>query len=221
MEAASAPALDLLPEGRRAAVVLLKRRRSLPASEVAESLDLSVSGARQLLSALERDGLVTHERDRDGPGRPRHLYELTERGDRLFPRRYAELANELLGYLEELDDGLLERIFQRRRQRRLEDARHRLEGRDFAGKVRELTRILDEDGYEADVQERDDGTFRIVEHNCAVRRVAEKYGHACSSEIGFLRDALPEAEIDRVTHIASGGPACAYEIRPHTSPREE
>lgn len=205
--------LELLPANRREILELLKRHAPLSAGGLAERAGISVSGARQALSTLEGDGLVTHRSDRDGPGRPRHLYELSSRGHSLFPRRYAELASELLGYVEELDPELLDRIFERRRQRRLNEARRRLEGRTFEEKVRELSAILDEDGYVAEAREPEDGRFLIVEHNCAVRRVAERYGQACSSEIGFLRDALPDAEIRRVTHIASGGPACSYEIR--------
>lgn len=217
MEAAARP-LDLLPETRREILLRLKREGSLSARELAGRLGVTASGARQLLSALEGDGLVTHRRERRGPGRPVHLYELTRRGDALFPRRYGDLAEELLGYLEELDPDLLDEIFRRRRDRRVRDARHRLEGLGFDDAVRELARILDEDGYLAEVRETGDG-FRLVEHNCAVHRVAERYGQACSSEIDFIREVLPGAEIRRVSHIASGGPACAYEIhrtRPQT-----
>ncbi len=220
MEAAALP-LRLLSPSRREILVLLKREGPLAAGAVAARTDVSVSGARQALSSLEKEGLVTHRRDRQGPGRPRHLYELTRDGHQLFPRRYAELSTELLGYLEELDEDLLEKVFARRRHRRLEEARSRLEGRSFPEKVRELARILDEDGYLAEARELGNERFRIVEHNCAVRRIAERYGHACSSEIGFLRDALPDAEIVRVSHIASGEPACAYEIRRIDHPTTE
>ena len=53
--------------------------------------------------------------------------------------------------------------------------------------MEELTRILDEDGYLADAERLDDGSWRIVEHNCAILGVAARYGQACSSELEFLR----------------------------------
>ncbi len=215
MEAASRP-LELLPRTRREIIVRLKREGPLSAGDLSERLEVSASAARQLLSALEGDGLVTHRRERRGPGRPVHLYELTERGDALFPRRYADLATELLGYLAEIDDGLLAEIFRRRRERRVAEARLRLDGLGFEGRVRELARILDEDGYLTEVRSTGSG-FLIVEHNCAVHRVAERYGQACSSEIEFIREVLPGAQVRRVTHIASGGPACTYEIEPPES----
>ena len=78
----------------------------------------------------------------------------------------------------------------------------------------ELARILDEDGYLAAWEALPDGSFRIVEHNCAVLDVAERYGQACSSEIAFLRQALPEATVERVSHMIAGAHSCAYLIVP-------
>jgi DeoR family transcriptional regulator, suf operon transcriptional repressor len=56
--------------------------------------------------------------------------------------------------------------------------------------------------------------FRIVEHNCAILGVAVKYGQACTSELEFIRAALPDAAVQRVSHILAGAFSCAYEVRP-------
>jgi predicted ArsR family transcriptional regulator len=55
--------------------------------------------------------------------------------------------------------------------------------------------------------------YRIVEHNCAIWAVAQKYGQACSSEIEFIRAVLPEAHVERVQHMIAGARRCAYEVR--------
>ena len=78
----------------------------------------------------------------------------------------------------------------------------------------ELARILDEDGYLADFEALPDGTFRITEHNCAILGVARRWGLACSTEIEFLREALPEARVERVAHMMAGAHVCRYEIKP-------
>ncbi len=205
--------LDLIPEPRREIIRLLKRRGPLPVEEIADALDVTVSGARQHLSSLERDGVVTYQRVRQGPGRPRHLYELTERGDALFPRRYAELLSELLGYVREADPALVDRVFARRSQRRFEAVRPRLEHLDLQDRVRELVRILDEEGYYPELQNPREGEWRIVVRNCPVRILGEKYAQACNSEISFLRKALPETEVRRSTHQLTGYTCCTYEIR--------
>lgn len=214
--------LDLLPDPRRQLLLLLKERGPLSADEVARALSVTVSGARQQLAVLESGGLVLHRRESGGPGRPRHLFSLTPAGDALFPRRHGELARELLGYLEDEAPALLERVFTLRARRRAEQARSRLQGLDLEGRVRELASILDEDGYLTRVERLDDGGFLLVEGNCAVLDVAQRYGNACSSEIDFLREVLPDTEIQRVSHIVRGDRTCAYRIHPHPSrPHEE
>jgi DeoR family transcriptional regulator, suf operon transcriptional repressor len=209
-----APTLGTLPTTRREIVQALKKRGELTADELASQLGLTTSGVRQHLVGLTSDGLVAHHQVREGPGRPRHCYHLTAAADALFPRAYSELTNELLGYADDEEPELVERLFERRRQRRVEGARTRLAGLDFGAKVAALARILDEDGYLADFQANPDGTFTVTEHNCAILGVARRYGQACSSEIEFLRDALPEAGIERVQHMIAGAHSCAYEIKP-------
>jgi DeoR family suf operon transcriptional repressor len=206
-------ALASLPETRRQILEVLKRRGEADTEAIAAALSITPSGARQHLTALQHDGLVTHRADRTGPGRPRHLHALTAAGDALFPRNYVDLTNELLEYVEDEDPALLQRIFDRRAQRRLDRARARAAGLSFPDKVKLVAQILDEDGYLADFEERPDGTFLITEHNCAVLAVAQRYRHACSTELAFLQALLPEAEVTRVAHRLGGGHVCAYEVR--------
>ena len=203
-------ALSSLPEGRRRILELIKRGGELPAESIADDLGITLSGARQHLLALERDGLLDHRAVRGGPGRPKYLFALTAAGDALFPRAYAELTNELLEYVEDEDPELLERIFERRARRRLQRARERMVGLDFPNQVRVVAEILDEDGYLADFTRREDGAFIITEHNCAVLGVALRYRHACSSELDFLQAALPDADVTRIAHRINGGHVCAY-----------
>ncbi len=206
-------ALSSLPESRRRILELVKRSGESTAEEIAAGLGVTLSGARQHLMALERDGLLEHRSARGGPGRPRHVFVLTAAGDALFPRAYAELTNELLEYVEDEDPALLERIFERRAQRRLQRARERMLGRSFPERVSVVAAILDEDGYLADFATRDDGSFVITEHNCAVLGVALRYRHACSSELDFLQAALPEAAVTRIAHRINGGHVCAYLVQ--------
>ncbi|MBA2624837.1 MAG: transcriptional regulator [Acidimicrobiia bacterium] len=169
---------------------------------------------RQQLGGLATEGLVASRSEPDGPGRPRAHWSLTATGLALFPRAYGQLTTELLGYLDAEDPALVDRLFERRRDRRTAATVARLGARPFDERVVELARVLDEDGYLADAERMDDGRWRITEHNCAITDVARRFGQACTSELQFLRDALPDAEVERVAHMISGAHVCAYEIRP-------
>ena len=207
------PALDGLPVTRREILQYLKRNGEASTELLSAHTRITASGARQHLTALEQDGFIAFRDDRDGRGRPRKIYTLTDAGDALFPRAYEGLTNELLDYVNDENPALLMRIFDRRGLRRLERARTRIEGLTFEGKVAELATILDEDGYLADFISCPDGSYLIREHNCAVLAIAERYQHACSSELEFLQALLPEATVTRVAHRISGGHFCAYEVR--------
>ena len=203
-----------IPTTRRATLVTLKRNGTMQAHALAAALGITVAAVRQQLGRLEQDGLVTHRRDADGRGRPAHSYQLTAAAEELFPKRYGDLTTELLGYLGGPDSEEVHALFDRRRRRRLEGATTRLADKPLEEQVAELTAILDEDGYLADVERLDDGGWRITEHNCAILSVATGYRQACSSEIAFIRDALPGAHVERVAHLMDGAHVCAYEVHP-------
>src|ERR671918_1991995 len=207
-------ALTTLPITKRAVVTTLKKRGDTTAEALAEQLNMTVSGIRQQLMALERDGFVTYSEVRAGPGRPRHVYRLTPAAHGLFPKAYADLTNELLEYVDDADPELVAHIFDRRRERRIAGALERMEGLDFDSKIAELTRILDEDGYLADVERNEDGSYIVTERNCAIFGVALRYGQACGSELDFIRRVLPDAQVERIAHMVAGAHNCSYRIQP-------
>jgi DeoR family transcriptional regulator, suf operon transcriptional repressor len=206
-----------LPSGRRAVLYAVRRRGEATADQVADQLDITVSGARQHLAALARDGLVESSElpSPDGRrGRRTLVYSATPAADAYFPKAYGELTNELLGYVADTDRELLDQLFAKRREARIAAARARLSSkRSLRGKVAELTRILDEDGYLASWEQGAPGVFRIIEHNCAIWAVAERYGQACTSELDFIRSVLDGADVERVQHMVAGARRCAYEVR--------
>lgn len=198
---------------RRAILTALKRRGPLQTRQIASMLGRSVPAVRQQLLGLAEDGFVSHKVDHSaGRGRPAHTYELSPAAEVLFPKRYGDLATELLGYLGGPDDDRVKRLFEKRSRRRLESARRRLERLDLEQQVTELARILDEDGYLADVRRLEEGKWLITEHNCAILSVAKGFREACSSELEFIRNALPGADVRRVAHIMDGAHVCSYEV---------
>ena len=209
--------LDAMPAGRRAVLSVLKERGEASAEEVAAQLGVTAGAVRQHLGTLEAEGLVAYRDERPGPGRPRRRYCLAPAAEALWPKRYGQLTNDVLGFLAETDPALIGHVFERRRGQRVARALARLADRTFDEQVQELTAILDDDGYLATAERHDDGSWLIVEHNCAILDVALRYGAACSSELEFLRQAMPGTEIERIAHMVAGGHRCAYEVRPATA----
>jgi len=210
--------IPTVSERQREVLYALKRRGDATIDELAESLGMTPSGARQHLLVLLAGGLVAvrpEPRSTGARGRPGHRYAPTAAAEDLFPKAYGELTNELLGYLAADDPNLIDKVFAKRRDERIANATRRLAAKTtLAKRVAELTRILDADGYLASWEKLPGGRFRIVEHNCAILAVAQRYGSACTSELAFIRAALPDVSIERVSHMVQGARQCAYEITP-------
>lgn len=205
---------DQLQPTRRRILLALKQRGGMTAAELAEMLGITSMGVRRHLTTLERDHLVRYELVQRGKGRPSYVYLLTDQAENLFPKNYAGLAKELLGYLATRDGGseVIE-LFDQRAARRIRQARAQLEGKPFAERVAGLAEILNNDGYLAEWQQVDADTFVLSEHNCAVHEVAAEFRAACHSELTFLKAILPDAEIAREEHMMAGDLACSYRIR--------
>lgn len=206
--------LATLPHTRRQILEAIKRHGEARAEDLANELEITVSGVRQHLNSMAAAGLVAHREVKGGPGRPKFYFRLTPDGESLFPRRYGELTHEIMLFLEDEDPALLDRMLSRRVRARVARARARLKSDSFQDRLRVVVRMLDEEGYLAGFEPLDDGTYRIVEHNCAVLAVASRHPQVCSSEMSFLQALLPDAEIERTSHMLAGSPTCSYIVRP-------
>jgi len=185
-------------------------------AQLREELGVSGVAVRRHLEALEHDGLVQQTTRSSGRGRPAYVYALTEVGHDLFPRNYHQLVAHLLEAAgTQFGADAVEELFAYRQRVLAELYRSRTEGRPLPELAEALAAIQDENGYMTDFTATGDGRYLVQEHNCAIARVAGSYPTACAHELELFRQlAGPGVEVDRVAHMQSGDPVCAYVLRP-------
>ncbi len=211
---------------RRAILVRLRRGGAATPDQLARGLGMSRTGVLGQLRRLEAGGLVQHETERHGVGRPRHRYDLTERAQALFPAAYDGLARGLLAAIRRVgDDDLVERVFEARRleiaERATSHLEERLNGdRSTEARTRELAVFQDTHGYLADTVTGPDGRIRLRQHNCAIHDIAAAEPAACEAELRLFRELLGE-DVVRESHIASGDRACVYRVGDRTGAETE
>ena len=201
--------------------LLMRLHQNGPSSpeEIATAMGVSRTGVLQQLHALEAAGLVSRQAIRHGVGRPRHLYDVTDAAQDLFPTNYDGLASGLLAAIRAIGgEALIESVFVERRRITRDRVRQRLadrlpESASLADRTSELAVIQDEQGYVAEASIGADGIIRLVERNCAIHRVAADHGAACRAELDLFREVLG-ADVQRETHIAAGDRCCTYVIKP-------
>lgn len=168
-------------------LALLKRSGARSVDDLAAALQLAPMTVRQHLTALERDELVSVAERRNGAGRPRHLYSLTERGDAAFPRRYDRFASMLLAELQNLDasplpSGCPDRmaaVLEHLARQEAEPHRLRLSRLDLPERARETAAVLHEIGGFAEAAERADG-IEIRDYNCVYRGLRPAEAGPCA-----------------------------------------
>ena len=190
----------------------MKRHGEVTADELAAALEISASAVRQHLGALRAAGLVVADQVRGQPGRPTNRYHATVRTEPLFETTDGDFSIELLGDIEAEDPDIVDRVFERRRRRQVDTAREHVVGRPIGEQVDIVTQLLDAEGYLADHEQLDDQHFRINLRNCPIWTVANRFRQACSAELDLLRELIPDATVQRVTHKTAGAHTCAYDI---------
>ena len=200
-----------MSETRMRILQLLKMRASLTVGQLTDALHISQMGVRQHLAILEAEGLVEHYQEKQGRGRPPHVYQLTDEANGLFPTTYANFAVGLMHEVAKFNGpGFINKVFRERMKAQLETYQLRLEGKTLGERVKELARIRDEEGYMARFDENEDD-YALIEHNCPIAVIAQEYPHVCEIELALFRQSLG-VKIVREEHLMQGSHRCCYRI---------
>jgi len=195
----------------------LKRAQPLTTKQLATKLGVSPNAIRHHLKELEAERLIVYGREQRGLGAPTFAYRLSDSGESLFPKRYEQTLTELLDRVtEKAGRQAAVELFEDHYAALERKARVTFEGVTGADRLAAIAELLTDAGYMAEWQEAE-GAFRLAEHNCAIRSVAERFPEVCAAEEKFLQ-AILGAAVDRRTHIVNGCNACEYAITFYPSP---
>lgn len=201
---------DELSPARREVILAIKLRPEAPVEELAGHLSLSVSTLRSHLLSLEAAGFIAHRSSGHGPGRRRHYYHLTRRGERLFPRHFGglslELAHVLLKVAPTEMDAFVDRWLARAVQS-VEQAGPRTESR-----LEAIGQRFEEGGFMPS-HGRDGDTRTLTLSHCPFIDLATAWDGICRSEVRFLEQTLPGANAELVRHRLRGDRVCELRVR--------
>ena len=190
----------------------LQRASRVTVKELGQLLGLTSTGIRQHLTVLERDGLVEAYEERGRVGRPALVYQLTEAGDALYPKRYDQLSNMLLEEVRAVAGAQgLQTILRRVATRFAEPYLERVAGKPLGERVGEASQIIQERGCPADaVHEGDD--WLIHQHTCPFPNVARQNSSVCALDVEFVRQ-LVGADARLSQSLLRGDQCCTFRVR--------
>ena len=199
-----------LGETQRHLLLILKERGPSTVTALSGALGLAATTLRGHLQALSGEGLVVRQGQKYGKrGRPDVVFALGPEGERLFPRHEAQVLGELIGHLrDQKREQLLDEFFAARvasRRPRLLARVDQLRGEE---RLREVARILSEEGFMARV-EIVDGRATLYLCHCPIRGVIAETRLPCRYEQALIAE-LMGAPITRTDYMPDGGITCSY-----------
>lgn len=195
-------------ESTRGRIVTLLRRGHRTVDELANELELTDNAIRAHLVTLERDGLVTQGELRRGVGKPSFTYTLTPAAERLFPKAYGVLLQQLLDILgERLPPDVLADT--------LREVGHRIaatttiENQSFPQRLEAALGILGNLGGLAEAEVSDEGVV-IQGYSCPISAAVEGSPDACLMAETLLSDLIGVP----VRQVCDQGPppCCRFEV---------
>ncbi|NKC28248.1 transcriptional regulator [Ochrobactrum ciceri] len=197
-------------------MLTLKMRGAQTAAAIGEHLGTTGEAVRQQLVRLAEEGLVAPHSVSQGVGRPSQFWDLTETGNRRFPDTHADLTVQLLHSVRSiLGEDALDTLIAHRESETRRQYQARLKDLPLGERVLELAAIRSAEGYMADAEKQEDGSWLFVENHCPICAAADACQGFCRAELQVFRAVLgPDVSVNRTEHILAGARRCAYVISP-------
>jgi len=143
-------------------------------------------------------------------------YQLTKKGDRLFPSYESALIKGLIEFLKSRDDEeTLKLFFEGFWNERFVKAKRRMNeasDNDPELRLKALAQMLEEEGFMPELKlDKKDKQLTVKECNCPFGEVIKETRLPCKLEAMFYRKLLNE-QTRRTAHIAEGDSSCTYDI---------
>lgn len=192
----------------------LKREGSVTAKNLSVDLKMTTMGVRQHLQGLEEEGLIAFHDVKVKVGRPTRNWTLTSVGHSKFANRHGDLTINFIDSVQDLfgEEGL-QKVIDRREEQTLKHYQsHLSDSHTLAQKLHTLTRLREQEGYMAELEETEKG-YRLLENHCPICHAAKRCPSLCQSEITIFQKLLGQQYlIEREEHIIQGQRRCVYHI---------
>ena len=196
-------------DSTRGQIVTLLRSAPSTVEEMAGKLNLTDNAVRAHLSTLERDGLVRQSGLRRGPRKPHFTYVLTEEADKLFPKAYDALLNQLIAVLKtRLEPVEIEEVL-RQVGRALAAEAAAGQSANLEGRVQTALKVLEAIGGAAEVEQHGDKML-IVSSGCPLAAAVSVHPEVCRLAETLIAEIVKVPVEERCDR--NGRPKCIFEI---------
>jgi len=199
---------------RQAILNILKEQGQATVDQLSIRLKLTPVTIRHHLDILRSEGLVQAPkvRRRQTPGRPQHVYSLTEQASSYFPKNYVSFADlTLTETRERVGAQEMEAIIHGVAKRMAAEGPQPLDGESMPSRLNRVIEFLNGKGYVARWEQNDQG-YLVHTSNCPYQGITNHHNAPCVMDMEMIAQLLGSTP-QRLSWITSGDPTCTYLVR--------
>lgn len=206
-----------MQETRRQILEILFDEGKASVDEIVENLrqrrgdKITSVTVRHHLTKLQDEGLVSEPLTlhRSSPGRPSHIYELTNHGSSFFPNNYQQMTGELIKQMTStLPNTTVNVILEGIATDMAEEAE--VPPGSLADRLESVVYFLNKKGYDAR-WEKDTNGYILHTQNCPYHHIAQDNSNLCELDMKLISKML--GVVPRLqSRISTGDETCSYLI---------
>ncbi|HEY4688862.1 MAG TPA: ArsR family transcriptional regulator [Anaerolineae bacterium] len=199
---------------RQAILQILKEQGQATVDQLSEKLDLTPVTIRHHLDILRSERLVQapRVRRRQTPGRPQHVYCLTEQASDYFPKNYVAFADMTLTEVRErVGKEEMNAIVQGVAHRMAADGPKPSSDGPFPDRLDRVVGFLNTKGYVARWEKNEHG-YLLQMSNCPYQGLADRQNATCVMDMAMIAELLG-ATPQRLSWMSGGDLNCTYLVR--------
>jgi DeoR family suf operon transcriptional repressor len=192
---------------------LLRTTGPLSVGDLADAMEVTATAVRQRLTRLMSREVIQRDASRNGRGRPKHRYWLTDKGMRMTGSNFTDLAMALWKEVRSLENPEIRReVLRRIAQALAKGYANQISGQTPVERLHSVAEILAQRRIPTTVN----GTATnptLIEHACPYPDLAEQDQSICTME-RMLFSELVGKEVKLTQCRLEGDKECRFQVGP-------
>lgn len=199
---------------KRQILIMLKREGEIDLATLAKELSITKMGVLNHIKQLEAMEIIERFNKREGVGRPKLSIRLSKNASDVFPKAYSSITTSMLDFINDnMGRNSVYDALKNRQNEVFENYKTEVGEGTLAEKINRLAKIRDQEGYMVELKTLPgENRFELLEFNCPILAVADKYDESCAVEMELFSDLLG-AKVETTHRTINGDNVCRFFIK--------
>ncbi len=193
-------------------IMLLLKKESMTLDELSKKLSISKMAVLNHINKLEKEKIIKRNIIKKDVGRPVYKFSLTDLSKDKISNSYGKMLDDLLEYLYLTENSKIVEEFLKTRYSGIKNKYSKdMAGLENERRVKELFKLRENEGYYPEINNIGDGKYELLEYNCPIFKLANKFGKACSMETKLFSSVL-DMNVTSTHRQVNGYDVCRFII---------